>query len=202
MSRRRWPDASAGPCSELGSNNAIIVAPDADLDMAVRAVLFGAVGTAGQRCTSTRRLIVHGSVVEQLCERLVKAYRQVSIGNPLEATTLMGPLVNLAAVEKMQAALAAATAAGGTVLTEAADAGPTSGALRGTRSCACRRRRTSSLHETFAPVLYVLTYDRFDEALALHNAVPQGCRRRSSPRACGRPRPSCRRRGSGAASPA
>ena len=159
---------------ELGGNNAIIVAPDADLDMAVRAVLFGAVGTAGQRCTSTRRLIVHGSVVDQLCERLVKAYRQVSIGNPLEGTTLMGPLVNLAAVEKMQAALAAATAAGGTVLTgggRRTDIGP-----HFVEPAIVRMPSQADIvrHETFAPILYVLTYDSFDEALALHNAVPQG----------------------------
>jgi aldehyde dehydrogenase (NAD+) len=159
---------------ELGGNNAIVIAPDADLDMAVRAVLFGAVGTAGQRCTSTRRLIVHTSVVDTLCERLVKAYAQVRIGHPLDGTTLMGPLVNAAAVEKMQAALAAATAAGGTVLTGGArrpDLGP-----HFVEPAIVRMPAQAEIvrHETFAPILYVLAYDTFDEAIALHNAVPQG----------------------------
>ena len=159
---------------ELGGNNAIIVAPDADLDMAVRAVLFGAVGTAGQRCTSTRRLIVHRSVVDALCDRLVKAYAQVRLGNPLDGDTLMGPLVNAAAVEQMQAALAAATTAGGTVLTGGArrpDLGPHFVEPAIVRMPA---QADIVMHETFAPILYVLDYDTFDQAIALHNAVPQG----------------------------
>ena len=159
---------------ELGGNNAIIIAADADLDMAVRAVLFGSVGTAGQRCTSTRRLIVHSSVVDALCARLVKAYGQVRIGHPLDAATLMGPLVNEASVDKMQAALAAATAAGGTVLTGGArrpDIGPHYVEPAIVRMPA---QADIVMHETFAPILYVLTYDTLDEALALHNGVPQG----------------------------
>ena len=159
---------------ELGGNNAIIVAADADLDMAVRAVLFGAVGTAGQRCTSTRRLIVHESIVHILCDRLVKAYAQVRIGSPLDAGTLMGPLVNEAAVEKMQAALAAAVAAGGTVLTGGArrpDLGP-----HFVEPAIVRMPAQADIvrHETFAPILYILNYRTLDEALALHNGVPQG----------------------------
>ena len=159
---------------ELGGNNAIIIAADADLDMAVRAVLFGSVGTAGQRCTSTRRLIVHASIVDTLCARLVKAYGQVCIGNPLDGSTLMGPLVNEASVEKMQAALAAARAAGGTVLiggARRADLGP-----HYVEPAIVRMPAQADIvkHETFAPILYVLTYDTLDEALTLHNGVPQG----------------------------
>ncbi len=159
---------------ELGGNNAIVVAADADLDMAIRAVLFGAVGTAGQRCTSTRRLIVHRDVVDALCDRLVAAYRQVRLGSPLDAATLMGPLVNAGAVELMQGALAQATAAGGRVLCGGGrrpDLGP-----HFVEPAIVRMPAQSSIvmHETFAPILYVLDYATLDEALVLHNGVPQG----------------------------
>ncbi|MGE0362024.1 MAG: aldehyde dehydrogenase family protein [Vicinamibacterales bacterium] len=159
---------------ELGGNNAIVVAADADLDMAVRAILFGAVGTAGQRCTSTRRLIVHESVVDRLAERLVAAYRQVPIGAPLAAGTLMGPLVNAAAVEAMQTALAQAVAEGGQVLVGGGrrpDIGPHHVDPAIVRMPA---QTPVVTRETFAPVLYLLTYRTFDEAVALHNGVPQG----------------------------
>jgi len=159
---------------ELGGNNAIVVAADADLDMAVRAILFGAVGTAGQRCTSTRRLIVHESVVDRLAERLVAAYRQVPIGAPLAAGTLMGPLVNAAAVEAMQTALAQAVAEGGQVLVGGGrrpDLGPHHVDPAIVRMPA---QTPVVTRETFAPVLYLLTYRTFDEAVALHNGVPQG----------------------------
>ncbi len=142
--------------------------------LAVRAIVFGAVGTAGQRCTSTRRLIVHTDVVEALSARLVAAYAQVRIGSPLDASTLMGPLVNEAAVEKMQAALAAAVAAGGTVLTGGArrsDLGPhfvEPAIVRMPAQTAVVRQ------ETFAPILYILDYTTIDQAFALHNSVPQG----------------------------
>jgi aldehyde dehydrogenase (NAD+) len=159
---------------ELGGNNAIIVAADADLDMAVRAILFGAVGTAGQRCTSTRRLIVHHSVVDALTTRLVAAYRQVPIGAPLEAGTLMGPLVNAAAVAAMQAALEQAVADGGQVLCGGGrrpELGP-----HFVEPAIVRMPAQSAVvaRETFAPILYVLAYDRYEDAVALHNGVPQG----------------------------
>ena len=159
---------------ELGGNNAIVVAADADLDMAVRAILFGAVGTAGQRCTSTRRLIVHASIVDALAARLVAAYRQVPIGGPLTPGTLMGPLVSAAAVDTMQAALAQAVAEGGQVLYGGArrpDIGP-----HHVEPAIVRMPAQSAvvLRETFAPILYLLTYDRFEDAVALHNGVPQG----------------------------
>ncbi|MEP7117656.1 MAG: aldehyde dehydrogenase family protein [Acidobacteriota bacterium] len=159
---------------ELGGNNAIVVAADADLGMAVRAVLFGAVGTAGQRCTSTRRLIVHREVVDALCTRLVAAYKQVRIGSPLDPATLMGPLVNAAAIATVQAALAKATAAGGQVLCGGGprpDLGPhfvEPAIVRMPSQAAIVR------HETFAPILYVLDYATLDQALTLHNDVPQG----------------------------
>jgi aldehyde dehydrogenase (NAD+) len=159
---------------ELGGNNAIIVARDADLDMAVRAVLFGAVGTAGQRCTSTRRLIVHSDVIDTLAARLVAAYRQVPIGAPLAPGTLMGPLVNTAAVDTMQGALAQAVSEGGEVLYGGArrpDIGPhfvEPAIVRMPAQSAVVRR------ETFAPILYLLEYSTFEQAIALHNGVPQG----------------------------
>lgn len=159
---------------ELGGNNAIIVAPDANLDMAVRAILFGAVGTAGQRCTSTRRIIAHQSVVDALTERLVQAYAQVRIGDPLAEGTLMGPLVSAQAVAQMEAAIAQAVAQGGTVLTGGGrrpELGPhfvepTIIRMPAQTEVVC--------HETFAPILYVLDYEHMDQAIALHNGVPQG----------------------------
>src|SRR5207247_2964219 len=101
---------------ELGGNNAVIVTPSADLDLAVRAILFGAVGTAGQRCTSTRRVIVHESMLPKLRERLLQAYKSVPIGNPLDSSTLMGPLIDRRAVECMQAAIQRLNSEGGSVI--------------------------------------------------------------------------------------
>src|SRR5690606_8672819 len=158
----------------LGGNNGIIVAHDADLDLATRAILFGAVGTAGQRCTTTRRIIAHRSIVDELTDRLVRAYRSVPIGDPLQPGTLMGPLVNAAAVEKMMAALDTARAQGGEVVTGGAarpDIGPhfvepTIVRMPGQTPLVCE--------ETFAPILYILSYEELEEAIALHNAVPQG----------------------------
>jgi aldehyde dehydrogenase (NAD+) len=159
---------------ELGGNNAIIVAADASLEMAVRAIVFGSVGTAGQRCTSTRRIIAHRSIAGALVERLVKAYGQVRIGDPLAPGTLMGPLVSKQAVDQMQAALSQAAAEGGTVVYGGAtrpDLGP-----QFVEPAIVRMPAQSEVvqRETFAPILYVLEYDTFDEALALHNDVPQG----------------------------
>lgn len=159
---------------ELGGNNAIIVAEDANLEMAVRAILFGAVGTAGQRCTSTRRIIAHTSILPALTERLLKAYTQVRIGDPLEAGTLMGPLVTAKALTDMEAAIAQAVAEGGTVLCGGGrrpDLGP-----QFVEPAIVRMPAQSAIvqQETFAPILYLLEYERFEDALALHNGVPQG----------------------------
>jgi aldehyde dehydrogenase (NAD+) len=140
----------------------------------VRAIVFGAVGTAGQRCTSTRRILVHESIAEALVTRLVAAYRQLPMGHPLEPGTLVGPLVSTAAVERMSAALAAAQAEGGEVVcggTPRPDVGP------GFVDPAIVRMPSQTdvvRRETFAPILYVMTYDAFEDALAMHNDVPQG----------------------------
>jgi len=162
---------------ELGGNNAIIVAPSADLKMAKRAILFGAVGTAGQRCTSTRRIIVHESIRGELTASLVAAYRQLPIGSPLEPGNLVGPLIDAAAVANMLAAIAAARKSGGRVLHGG-------GGLSGKKfpgglyvtPCIIEARNEWPVvqHETFAPILYVMGYRELDEAIALQNGVPQG----------------------------
>jgi L-aminoadipate-semialdehyde dehydrogenase len=158
---------------ELGGNNAIVVDETADLKLAVPAIVFGAVGTAGQRCTSTRRLIVHESRVDELCEKLVAAYRQVRIGDPLDAGVLMGPLCSEDAVKRYRTALEKAQKEGGKLLT--------GGKVLDREGCfvepaIVRMPAQSEIvrEETFAPILYVLSYETLDEALTLHNAVPQG----------------------------
>jgi aldehyde dehydrogenase (NAD+) len=158
---------------ELGGNNGIIVTESADLDLALRAIVFAAVGTAGQRCTSLRRLIVHESIAEALLNKLVTAYRSVKIGDPAEDGVLLGPLVSSQAVEQMFTALEQATAQGGTVVC---------GGERLARPGNFVQPAIVRAHpgmpivqqETFAPILYVLTYRTLDEAIALHNSVPQG----------------------------
>ncbi len=159
---------------ELGGNNAIIVEPDAGLELAVRAIVFGAVGTAGQRCTSTRRIIAHQSIVDELCERLARAYASVPIGDPLAPDTLMGPLINSAAVAEMMAALEAAVAQGGEVIAggkSLPELGPNF-----VQPAIVRMPAQTPIvrEETFAPILYVMDYASLDEAIQLHNAVPQG----------------------------
>jgi aldehyde dehydrogenase (NAD+) len=159
---------------ELGGNNGIIVAEDANMDLAVRGIAFGAVGTAGQRCTSTRRVIAHNSIVDELTDRLVKAYESVPIGDPMDDSTLMGPLVSERAVDNMMAALEAAKAQGGEILTGGGrlpDIGPNF-----VQPTIVRMPQQSSMvcDETFAPILYVMDYNTIDEAIEIHNAVPQG----------------------------
>jgi len=159
---------------ELGGNNGIIVTEDADLSLAVRAILFGAVGTAGQRCTTTRRLIMHKRIAGELTERLMKAYQQVTIGDPLEEGILMGPLVNQKAVEAMMAALEAIQAEGGEILTGGRRL-PQKGACFVEPALAKMTQQTPTVcEETFAPILYLMEYETLDEAIAIHNAVPQG----------------------------
>ncbi|MBI4717412.1 MAG: aldehyde dehydrogenase family protein [Planctomycetes bacterium] len=162
---------------ELGGNNAIIVTPEADLNLAVRAILFGAVGTAGQRCTSTRRIIVQDSVRDELVNRLTAAYKQVAIGNPLEPGTLMGPLIDTAAVETMMAALDTLKREGGEVLCggQRLEGSKHAGGCYVTPCIASARNEFRIVQEeTFAPILYIIGYKTLDEAIALHNAVPQG----------------------------
>ncbi len=159
---------------ELGGNNAIIVDQNADLDLATRAVLFGAVGTAGQRCTSTRRLIVQEEIVGELTGRLARAYEQVQIGDPLAEGTLMGPLVTSHAVEAMFSALAQARADGGEILA-GGRMRPDLGPNYVEPTIVLMPAQTPIVtQETFAPILYVLPYRELDEALTLHNAVSQG----------------------------
>jgi len=159
---------------ELGGNNAILVTEHADLDLAVRAILFGAVGTAGQRCTSTRRILMHRDIASALTERLVAAYRQVPLGDPLDARTLMGPLVDQGAVRDMLAALEQARSDGGEVLA-GGRARPDLGPNFVEPTIVRMPSQTDIVRrETFAPILYLLTYETLDEAIAMHNAVPQG----------------------------
>ena len=161
---------------ELGGNNAMIVAPTADLTMVQTAALFSAVGTAGQRCTSLRRLIVHASIVDQLLPRLKSAYASIRIGNPLDAATLVGPLIDEAAFNGMQSALRAATAEGGVVTGGARvleNENPNSFYVK-PAIVEMSSQTPTVCHETFAPILYVLRYEKFADAIALQNAVPQG----------------------------
>jgi aldehyde dehydrogenase (NAD+) len=160
---------------ELGGNNAMILAPSADLDLAVRAILFSAVGTAGQRCTTLRRLIAHESVKAEIVERLKAAYSRVRIGHPLEGN-LIGPLIDKQSFDGMQRALEQARAEGGKVFggerqlegqfPNAYYVSPAIVEMPGQSAVVC--------HETFAPILYVIGYSDFEDAVALNNAVPQG----------------------------
>ena len=162
---------------ELGGNNAAVVAPSADLELAVRGIAFSAVGTAGQRCTSLRRLIVHESVRDELVDRLAKAYATVPIGDPLGDGTLVGPLIDAAAFDGLGAAIDVATGDGGKLVVGGervlADAAPDARYVE--PAIVAMPGQTEIVRtETFGPLLYVLGYDDFDEALALHNDVPQG----------------------------
>src|SRR5436190_4342708 len=162
---------------ELGGNNAVIVTPTADLDLALRAILFGSVGTAGQRCTTTRRVIVHESVRQELTDRLLKAYRQVRIGNPLEAETLMGPLINPQAVKTMRNALNIAREQGAKILYggELLQGADYPGGCYVSPCIVAAHHDLRIVHEeTFAPILYVMGYETLDQAINWHNEVPQG----------------------------
>jgi aldehyde dehydrogenase (NAD+) len=161
---------------ELGGNNAMIVAPSADLDLAMRAIVFSAIGTAGQRCTSLRRLIVHRSIRADLTHKLVKAYATLPIGDPRKEGTLVGPLIDHAARDRMQAALKRAKDEGGVIHggRTVAEGAPNGGAYVEPAIVEMPGQSGVVREETFAPILYTLGYDSFDEAVALHNDVPQG----------------------------
>lgn len=161
---------------ELGGNNAMIVAPSANLDLATRAILFSAAGTAGQRCTSLRRVFIHESIYDRLVPALKKSYQSLPLGNPLESSTLIGPLIDEASFSHMQTSLTQAKNEGGII-------------HGGTRALAERFPKAYYVHpalvempgqtnivrqETFSPILYVMKYKNFEEALKLHNDVPQG----------------------------
>lgn len=162
---------------ELGGNNAIIITPNADLKIVLTGVLFGAIGTAGQRCTTTRRLIIHESIYHKLTSALAKAYQQIKIGNPLDPNVHMGPLIDLQAVFHYQKALEAIKNQGGKMLVPG-------GVLKGKKyasgcyvlPCIAEVRNDMPIvqAETFAPILYVMSYKNIDEAIRMHNDVPQG----------------------------
>jgi aldehyde dehydrogenase (NAD+) len=155
---------------ELGGNNAMIVAPSADLDLAERAIAFAAMGTAGQRCTTLRRLIVHADVYDRLVPRLKTIWSSAKVGDPLDTGTLVGPLIDSAAVEGMQAALAEAKGQGGAVH----GGEPLEGCYVRPALVEMPAQSAVMVKETFAPILYVLRYAELAEAIALQNAVPQG----------------------------
>lgn len=161
---------------ELGGNNAVIVTPSADLDLVVRGVIFAAVGTAGQRCTSTRRLIVHQSIRDEVVARLKKVYAKLTVGDPVNSKCLVGPLIDELAFEGMQKALNSAKEEGGKIFggerlheKDMPNAYYVQPAI-----VEMDAQTTTVCHETFAPILYVMAYDTFEQALALQNAVPQG----------------------------
>ncbi len=171
--------ARLGRCLlELGGNNALIVEPDADLSLAIPSIVFGAVGTCGQRCTTTRRLLVHESIAHDVIDRLVRAYRQVRLGDPLDSDTHVGPLINEQAVEAFERAVALAQEQGGEVLVggERAQVEGLSGHF--VQPTIIRAPASNDLpiamEETFAPILYVFSYRDLDEAIAMHNGVSQG----------------------------
>ncbi|GBE65739.1 aldehyde dehydrogenase [Mycobacterium sp. MFM001] len=160
---------------ELGGNNAAIVTPSADLDLALRAIVFAAAGTAGQRCTSLRRLIVHRSLADEVTERIAAAYRQLPIGDPSADGTLVGPLIHETAYRDMVGALEKARADGGQVIGgERHHLGPESAYYVAPALVGMPAQTATVATETFAPILYVLAYDDLDQAIAMNNAVPQG----------------------------
>jgi aldehyde dehydrogenase (NAD+) len=162
---------------ELGGNNAIIVTPDADLNLAVPSITFGAVGTAGQRCTSTRRIIVHSSIAGTLAQRLQSAYKTIRIGDPLESGVLMGPMIDKGAVADMMKAIDRVKAEGGEILCGGQvleGPGYESGCFVTPAIARVKNHFEIVQEETFAPILYLIEYDGFSEALALQNGVPQG----------------------------
>jgi aldehyde dehydrogenase (NAD+) len=163
---------------ELGGNNAIIITPNADLNLAIPAVVFGAVGTAGQRCTSTRRLIIHDSIYHEVKERLAKAYQQIRIGNPLDQHNHVGPLIDKDAVAMYLHALERVIAEGGSMVVEGGvleGAGYESGCYVKPAIAEVKNEYAIVQHETFAPILYIMSYGgSVDNAIAMQNAVPQG----------------------------
>src|SRR5260370_5485000 len=162
---------------ELGGNNALIVAPSADIEMATQSIFFGAVGTAGQRCTSTRRVIVHESVASKVRHKLLAAYKSLAIGNPLDRKTVMGPLIDKNAVDMVHHSIQRLKDEGGEVLyggdrLEGSDF--PGGCYMKPCLAAAKPDFEIVRHETFGPLLYLMTYRYFDEAIAIHNNVPQG----------------------------
>ncbi len=161
---------------ELGGNNAMILTPSADLELATRAIVFAAVGTAGQRCTTLRRLIVHESIKDEIIQRLTAIYAQLKIGNPTQEGILVGPLIDESAGKSMEHALELAREQGGKVHGggRVTDKVPTGGTYVKPAIVETSRQIPVACEETFAPILYVIPYKTFEEAIEIHNAVPQG----------------------------
>ncbi|MGA0276820.1 MAG: aldehyde dehydrogenase family protein [Candidatus Kariarchaeum pelagius] len=159
---------------ELGGNNAIIVMEDADLDLVVPAILFGSVGTSGQRCTTTRRIIVHKKLADKLKESLVNSYKQIKIGNPLEDGILMGPVVNENTLLDMENAMTKLKEQGGNILIGGERHEDKSGFYINPAIAEVPGNIEIVRHETFAPLLYIMTFENIEEAISLHNDVPQG----------------------------
>src|SRR5262249_54579999 len=159
---------------ELGGNNALIVAPSADVDLATQSIFFGAVGTAGQRCTSTRRVVVHESMTDKVREKLLAAYKSLPIGNPLDKKTLMGPLIDKKAVDMVQDSIQKLKDEGGEVLYGGERMELPGGCYM--KPCLATAKPNFKIvhEETFGPLLYLLTYCDFDEAIEIQNGVPQG----------------------------
>jgi aldehyde dehydrogenase (NAD+) len=162
---------------ELGGNNALVVAPSADIEMATQSIFFGAVGTAGQRCTSTRRVIMHESVASKVRHKLLAAYKSLPIGNPLDKKTVMGPLIDKSAVDLVQHSIQRLKDEGGQILCggERLEGAEFLGDCY-MKPCLATAKPDFEIvqHETFGPLLYLMTYRDFDEAIAIHNNVPQG----------------------------
>lgn len=159
---------------ELGGNNAIILDESAELELAIPGIVFGAVGTAGQRCTSTRRLFVHESMFDKITEQLTNAYQQITIGNPLDTSNLMGPLIDQQAVEQFQTAVKQIHEAGGKILFGGEVLDKEGFFVQPTLVAGVENHFDIVQQETFAPILYVMTYRNLEEAINLQNAVPQG----------------------------
>ena len=158
---------------ELGGNNAIIVDESANMDIAIPGIVFGSVGTAGQRCTSTRRIIAHSSIVEELTQNLIKAYKQVRIGDPLNPNTLMGPLIDDKAIKDYSDALIAVKKEGGEIL-YGGNSIQSAGYFVEPTIVKAKNSYKIVQSETFAPILYIMSYETLDEAIDIHNSVPQG----------------------------
>ena len=159
---------------ELGGNNALIVAPSADIDMATQSIFFGAVGTAGQRCTSTRRVVMHESVASKVRRKLLAAYKRLQIGNPLDKKTVMGPLIDKNAVDLVQHSIQRLKDEGGEILYGGERLSVPGDCYM--KPCLATAKSDFEIvqHETFGPLLYLMTYRDFDQAIAIHNNVPQG----------------------------
>lgn len=159
---------------ELGGNNAIIISKDVDLEMAIRAIVFGAVGTAGQRCTSTRRLIIHEDMYDEVKDRLLTIYKKINIGDPLDSNTLVGPLIDQDAIDAMQTTLKKVKEEGGSVIYGGDVLENLEGHYVKPAICEVENHYEIVQHETFAPILYLIKYSELDEAFELHNGVVQG----------------------------